>query len=87
MAWRDFGRDLAAPVAWLCNLCDPDVLVLGGSLTRAWDLFHRDLMEEASKYINAVTLQAVRIVPGKLGESAGMMGAAALVLAARGPGT
>ncbi len=87
MAWREFGRDLATPVAWLCNLCDPDVVVLGGSLTRAWDLFREDLLEEAHKYINDVTRRAVRIEPGKLGESAGMMGAAALVLADRRPTT
>ncbi len=85
MAWREFGRDLATPVAWLCNLCDADVLVLGGSLTRAWDLFRDDLLEEAHKYINDVTRRAVRIEPGKLGDSAGMMGAAALVLAGRPP--
>jgi len=82
-AWRDFGRDMAAPVAWMCNILDPDVLVLGGSLTKAWDLFHDDMLEEANKYINAVTRQAVRIEQGKLGDSAGMIGAAALVLGAR----
>jgi glucokinase len=80
MAWREFGRDLATPVAWLCNLCDPDVVVLGGSLSRAWDLFHADLMEEASKYINTVNRDAVRVEPGTLGDKAGMMGAAALIL-------
>ncbi len=85
MAWREFGRDLATPVAWLCNLCDPDIVVLGGSLTRAWDLFRDDLFEQAHKYINAVTRRAVRIEPGKLGDSAGMMGAAALVLSGRPP--
>lgn len=82
-AWRDFGRDLAVPVAWMCNILDPDVLVLGGSLTKAWDLFHHDMLEEANKYINAVTRQAVRVEQGKLGDSAGMIGAAALVLGRR----
>ncbi|MFO8007637.1 MAG: ROK family protein, partial [Candidatus Brocadiia bacterium] len=38
-AWREFGRDLAVPVAYLCNVADPDVCVLGGSMSRAWDLF------------------------------------------------
>ncbi len=79
-AWREFGRDLAVPVAYLCNVADPDVLVLGGSMNRAWDLFEQTMFEEANKYINAVTREAVRIVPGELGPAAGMLGAAALVL-------
>lgn len=79
-AWREFGRDLAVPLAYMCNIADPDVLVLGGSMVKAWDLFREAMLEEAMKYINAVTREAVRIVPGKLGDAAGMLGAAALVL-------
>jgi len=79
-AWREFGRDLAVPVAYLCNITDPDVVVLGGSMSKAWDLFRDAMLAEAMKYINAVTRDAVRIVPGALGDAAGMLGAAALVL-------
>ena len=81
-AWREFGRDLAAPVAYLCNIADPDVFVLGGSMCKAWELFHEPMIHEAHKYINEVTRKAVRIVPGALGDAAGMLGAAALVLSA-----
>jgi len=83
-AWQEFGRDLAAPIAWLCNMADPDIVVLGGSLTKAWDLFHQDMLEEANKYINAVTRESLRIEPARLGDSAGMIGAAALVLGKEG---
>lgn len=79
-AWREFGRDLAVPIAYMCNIADPDVVVLGGSMSKAWDLFHEAMFAEAMKYINAVTRDAVRIVPGALGDAAGMLGAAALVL-------
>ncbi|MCK4283563.1 MAG: ROK family protein [Candidatus Brocadiae bacterium] len=82
-AWREFGRDLAVPVAYMCNIADPDVLVLGGSMIKAWDLFREAMFEEAMKYVNAVTREAVRIVPGKLGDAAGMLGAAALILGKR----
>jgi len=81
-AWREFGRDLAAPVAYLCNIADPDVFVLGGSMCKAWELFYEPMVHEARKYINEVTRQAVRIVPGALGDAAGMLGAAALVFSA-----
>jgi len=84
-AWRRFGRDLAAPVAYLCNVADPDVCVMGGSMSKAWDLFHDVMMAEATKHINPVTLEAVRIVPGSLGQEAGVLGAAALALEGRLP--
>jgi len=81
-AWREFGRDLSVPLAYMCNIADPDVVVIGGSIAKAWDLFYDAMMAEANKYINAVTREAVRVVPGKLGDAAGMLGAAALVLSA-----
>lgn len=79
-AWREFGRDLAVPVAWVCNVADPDVVVLGGSMSKAWDLFQETMFDEATKYINEVTRRTLRIVPDKLGDAAGMLGAAALIL-------
>jgi glucokinase len=79
-AWRQFGRDLAVPLAYLCNIVDPDVVVFGGSIAKAWDLFQETMVEEALGYVNAVTREVVRIVPGALGDVAGALGAAALVL-------
>jgi glucokinase len=86
-AWQEFGRHLAVAVAYMCNIIDPDVLVLGGSISKAWHLFREAMLEEAMKYINAVTREAVRIVPGALGDEAGMLGAAALVLEFEAPRT
>ena len=83
-AWREFGRDLAVPIAYLCNVADPDVIVLGGSMNKAWDLFQETMFLEARKYINAVTCASVKVVPDALGNAAGMIGAAALVLAVEG---
>jgi glucokinase len=79
-AWKEFGRDLAVPIAYLSNVLDADVVVLGGSLSKAWDLFSPPMLSEAAKYTNEVTRDAVRIVPAELGDDAGMIGAAALVL-------
>jgi glucokinase len=78
-AWREFGADLAVPIAWICNAVDPDVVVLGGSMAAAWDLFSETMLHQAAKYTNSVNRRAVRIVPGTLGDQAGVIGAAALV--------
>jgi glucokinase len=79
-AWAEYAHHLAVPVAWLCNAFDPDVCILGGSVAHAWDLFSAELGREARKYINAVTRQSLRLLPAALGDSAGMLGAAALAL-------
>lgn len=79
-AWREYARDLSVPVAWLCNVFDPDVFVLGGSVASGWKHFHGELLHEAGKYINAVTRRSVRFEPAQLAGDAGMLGAAALAL-------
>ncbi len=84
-AYREFGRDLAVPVAYLCNVADPDVLVLGGSITKAWKLFGEVMVDEALKYINAVNREVVHLTPGALGDEAAVLGAASLVLVSQEP--
>lgn len=80
-AFRRFGRDLAVPSAYMCNIMDADVLVLGGSIAKEFDLFADALMGEARKYINEITMRRLRIVQSALGgDEAGVLGAAALVL-------
>ncbi len=78
-AWREYGTDLAVPIAYVANIVDPDVIVLGGSLAKAWDLFEEPMFHRAMKYINRVTREELRIVPAALGTNAGMLGAAALL--------
>lgn len=79
-AWREFGRDLAVPIAWVSNTLDADVVIIGGSIMKAWDLFSEAMREHALKYVNPITRATLRIVPAALGDEAGMLGAAALVL-------
>lgn len=79
-AYEEFGRDLAVPAAWLCNIIDPDVMVLGGSITHSWDLFKDSFLAEVHKYLNRVTVERVAIRTAELGEQAAVLGAAALVL-------
>ena len=77
-AWRQFGHDLAVPLAYVCNVLDPDVVVLGGSLSRAHDLFGDAMELRAQEYINEINLRRLRIVQATLGDDAGVLGAAAL---------
>jgi len=79
-AWEIFGQDLAYALAWSINILDPDVVVLGGSLTRGFDFFAPDMEKQLRSHITPVPAEKTRVVPAKLGESAGFIGAACLIL-------
>ena len=69
-AWRTFGSSLSLTLAWIECLIDPEIFVLGGSLTHAWDLFSPAFAERGPTR---------PVVCSKLGEDAALIGAACLV--------
>jgi glucokinase len=70
-AWRAFGDDLAGLCAFVIALLDPAVVVIGGSLSRAADLYRPVVASHLEG-------DAARIVAAELGAAAGVIGAAAL---------
>jgi len=49
-AWRAFGLNLDWLLGAIGRLLDPDLFVLGGSLSRAYDLFSEELAEIVSRW-------------------------------------
>jgi len=70
------GRILAEVIGSLINVLNPAMVVLTGGLSRAGRLLFGPLREEVPKHCFAVSLKGTRIVPGKLGDNAGLAGAA-----------
>jgi len=79
-AWEVFGQDLAYALAWSINTLDPDVVVLGGSLVRGFEFFAPAMEEYLRKHICSAPAAKTRVVTAKLGDSAGFIGAACLVI-------
>jgi len=77
--WDEFGKALAYALAWSVNLIDPDVIVLGGSITNSMDLFLSPVEKMLRKHICPVPAETIRIAKAQLGDNAGFAGAAALV--------
>jgi glucokinase len=75
------GEALGVSVAFLVNVTDPELIVVGGGLGVAggvyWDAFERSCRE----HIFAVNSRGLPIVPAKLGVDAGLVGAGAVVFA------
>jgi glucokinase len=77
--WTEFGRALAFAMAWSINLIDPDVVILGGSIASAMDIFGETMNSILKKNICSVPASKIKIVLAELGNKAGYIGAACLV--------
>ncbi|MFN7994918.1 MAG: ROK family protein [Bryobacteraceae bacterium] len=77
-------RYLGMGIANLISLLNPEVVVLGGGLMQAGDLFLEPVRQAVLPWAQPYSAQQVRIELSQLGESAGLLGAARLALI--GPG-
>ncbi|MDP4224378.1 MAG: ROK family protein [Bacteroidota bacterium] len=78
--WDEFGMHLAVPIAWAINIIDPEIVVLGGSITEAYKFFSPSMELHLHKQICPVPADKTKVVSGKLGDNAGFIGAACLVI-------
>ena len=76
----DAGRHIGYALANLCNLFNPERIVVGGSLGAAGDVLLGPLREAARQRTIPSAAEDVEIVPTVLGDRAEMLGAVALVL-------
>ena len=80
-ALRRAGHALGVAVASTAHLCDLQVVSIGGGLAQAGSLLFDPLEEALRTHLGLDYARQVRVVPATLGQSAGLIGAAALVLA------
>jgi glucokinase len=81
---KEFAWWLAVGLANLCNVLDPSVIVLGGGLIEAQEAVMGPLRDAFADLVEAPGARRVQVVPARLGEKAGAVGAA--LLAARQTG-
>jgi len=73
---RDTARYLGVGIANLLNILNPEVVVVCGGVTRAWDHLYAPLRREVNHRAFRPAVEACRIVPGALSGRAGVVGAA-----------
>jgi glucokinase len=73
---------LGLGMANLVNLLNPEVLVIGGGLTNMGEMLFGPVRRIMRQYAFPTAADAVRIVPAELGDDAGVVGAAAVAMAA-----
>lgn len=80
-AMRRAGRAIGIAIASATHLCDLEVAAIGGGLSQAGPLLFEPLDEAFRTHARMDFARRARIVPAALGQTAGLVGAAALVYA------
>lgn len=76
-AWHEYGIHLGKIIATMINFLDPDIFVIGGSVSNAYSFFEKSMIENVHEHINPIPKQHVSILHATLGNDAGVLGAAA----------
>jgi glucokinase len=81
-AMRRAGRALGIAIASATSLCDLEVVSIGGGLSQAGPVLFDPLADALRAHARLDFTRQLQVVPAALGQSAGLVGAAALIFAA-----
>jgi len=84
-AISDAGREIGVAVAGLCNLINPERVIVGGLLSRAGDLLLQPVRDSIRRHAVQAAAERVEVVPAVFIERAELMGSLALALRAWNP--
>jgi predicted NBD/HSP70 family sugar kinase len=79
-AISDAGREIGVAVAGLCNLINPERVIVGGLLSRAGDVLLQPLRESIRRHAVQATAEKVEVVQAVFVERAELLGSLALAL-------
>jgi glucokinase len=74
--FRDAGRCLGITLAGVVNLLNLDRAVVGGGVSRSWDLLRPAVLREIERRAFPLPARRLAVVPAALGDDAGVLGAA-----------
>ena len=73
--YRKIGEDLGRGVAYILDILNPEVVVIGSIYQRAQDLLDEGMYDILRQEVLSYTLDSVKILPAALGDSIGDMAA------------
>ena len=82
--FQSAGVYLGVAMANVVNIFNPEMIVIGGGVSAAWDLFALHAREEIMKRAFPVPAKRCRIVRAECGDDAGLFGAAWLAFEKKG---
>ena len=76
--WRRVGRRIGVTLSGVINLLNPEKIIIGGGIADAGEALFKAIRDTVNERALPVSKGAVKIVKAKLGNDAGIVGAAAL---------
>ena len=77
--YKNFGENLGIVLSHVINMLDPQVITIGGGLSKAYNLFKDSMNETINKYCPTYSKNQIIIAPSKLRELSTMIGACIMV--------
>jgi len=84
--FAEFGRHVGEAVKAICYAVDPEIIVLGGSVSKSFRFFQATLWEAFQTYAYSIARERLKIEVSET-ENIALLGAAALYFDAAGPRT
>jgi glucokinase len=84
--FAEFGRHVGEAVKAICYAVDPEIIVLGGSVSKSYRFFRSALREAFQTYAYSIARERLKIEVSET-ENIALLGAAALYFDAAGPPT
>lgn len=78
--WRTYGRDLGIGLSSLIYVLTPEAIVIGGGISASAEFFFPAIWSEITQRVLPSSRQGLQLLPAKLGNQAGIVGAAKLAL-------
>jgi glucokinase len=76
--WNEVGQKLGLAISIVVQSLDPDIVVIGGGVSRALDLIYDTVVQSTKNNIFAILHSDLKIAAAQLGDHAGALGAAFL---------
>ncbi|HXT64185.1 MAG TPA: ROK family protein [Pyrinomonadaceae bacterium] len=76
------GRYLGIGLANIVNVLNPEMIVIGGGVANAWDIFAAEMNRQISERAFPLPVSQLKIVRAECGDDAGVLGAARLAFCA-----
>lgn len=78
--WERFGTALGIGMASLVNILNVEMIVIGGGVSEAWEMFIGRALEELKRRALRAPAERVQVMKSVLGDDEGIIGAAYLAL-------